>query len=300
MKRLLQIACVVVLLGAAVVIGQAKKDPAGDEAARAAAVKLFGSLTDEQKKLALKDFTDKERHVEQFPPVERPGLPFTKLTAEQKALVDDVVRALTSDYGAGRCLEVAKQTPDNRRYLNFFGTPEAGKPFAWRIAQHHLTLIYAEFGTDKVNEFGPILLGGNPVKTLWDDEEKIALELYAALSADEVKAIQGKGNSASGADIGTNGMAIGELSEKPRALARKLLEQRLAVFAADRRKVIDDLIGRDGGVDKLRIAFWGEAKKSHRDGGSYQWKIGSTTVICDWQTVSKDHLHLTVRGRAKS
>jgi hypothetical protein len=300
MKRLLLISAVVVLLGAAVVIGQGKKDAGSDDAARAAAVKLFASLTDEQKKLAVKEFTDKERLVEQFPPVERPGLPFTKLNAEQKALVEEVVRGLTSEYGASRCLEVAKQTPADRRYVNFFGTPEAGKPFAWRLAQHHLTLVYAEFGTDKVNEFGPVLLGGNPVKTLWDDEEKLALELYDALSADEVKAVQGKGNAASGAAVGGNGRSIGELSEKPRELARKLLEQRLAVFSPDRRKVLEELIRRDGGVDKLRVAFWGEAKKSHRDGGSYSWKIGGDTVLCDWQTVGKDHIHMTVRGRGKS
>jgi hypothetical protein len=301
MKRLLQITCILGLLSAAVVAGQVRQEAvSSDEAARAAAVKLFQSLSDEQKNLALKDFQDKERWVEQFPPVERPGLPFTKLTAAQKALVEKAVRAMTSDYGAGRCLEVAKQTPDNRRYLNFFGTPEPGKPFAWRLAQHHLTLLYAEFGSEKVNEFGPVLLGGNPVKALWDEEEKLALALYAALTPDEAKAIKGKGNSASGAPIGTNGQRISDLAEKPRALARKLVEQRLAVFSADRRKVLEDLIRRDGGVDNLRIAFWGEANKSHRDGGNYHWKIGSATVVCDWQTQGKDHIHMTVRGRAKS
>src|SRR5262245_64252004 len=110
---------------------------------------------------------------------------------------------MTSEYGASRCLDAAKQTPDNRRYINFFGEPGTDKPFAWRIAQHHLTLIYAEFGKDKANEFGPILLGGNPVNKLWDDEEKIILELYAALSADEAKAVaKGKANLNSDQPVG--------------------------------------------------------------------------------------------------
>lgn len=301
MNRLLQMGCIVALGGVAVVAGRTGKNAApGDEAARAAAIKLFESLTEAQKQLALKDVNDKERYVEQFPPVERPGLPFTQLTAAQKTLVEEAVRAMTSEYGASRCLAVAQQTPDNRRYLNFFGTPAAGKPFAWRLAQHHLTLLYAEFGTDKVNEFGPILLGGNPVKALWDEEEKLALALYAALTPAEAKAIHGKGGAASGAAIGTNGQRIGDLGAKPRALARQLLAQRLAVFSADRRKVLENLIQRDGGTDNLRIAFWGEASKSHRDGGKYHWKIGNATVVCDWQTQGKDHIHMTVRGRAKS
>jgi Protein of unknown function (DUF3500) len=301
MKRLLQLASVLAL-GVVVVVSRAGRAPDADDTARAAALKLFQSLSADQKKLAVKDFNDKERQAEQFPAVVRPGLPFAMLTPEQKTMVNDVVRAMTSEYGASRCLEVGKQTPENRRYLNYFGEPAAGKRFAWRIAQHHLTLVYAEFGADQAHEFGPILLGGNPVKDLWDGEEKIALALYASLSPQEVQAIEGKGKAspASGAPIGKSGLRIAELGAKPQALARSLLQQRLAVFAPDRRKVLEALIQRDGGIDNLRIAFWGAATKSQKDGGTYHWRIGSGTVVCDWQTVGRNHIHMTVRGRSKA
>src|SRR5262249_60145928 len=254
MRSLLWLGCLTAL-GAAVLLGQAKA-PTPDEASRAAVLKLFASLNDEQKKAALREYDDKDRYTEQFPGVNRPGVPFTKLTADQKGLVADAVKTVTSEYGAQRCLEIAKQDGEGQRYVTFFGTPTADGPFAWRFAQHHLTLIYAEFGKDKVNEFGPILLGGNPAKTLWDEEEKLALELYAALTPDEVKTLKGKGNAASGQPIDPAAMKIGDLSEKPKALARKLVEQRLAVFSADRRKVVEELIQRDGGIDALRIAVW--------------------------------------------
>ncbi len=215
------------VLGGAVLMGRAGRDTTPDEAARAAAVKLFQSLDAEQKKLAVREFKDKERHVEQFPEVKRPGLPFAKLTAEQKAMVADVVKAMTSAYGAERCLEVAKQTSENGRYVNFFGEPAADQPFAWRLAGHHLTLVYVEFGKEKADEIGPILLGGNPVKTLWDDEEKAAIAFYAALSPDEAKQAQAKGaNAGSGSPIGKAGVRIGDLGEKPAALAQKLLAKR--------------------------------------------------------------------------
>ncbi len=299
MKRLLQLG-LLLLLGVVVAFSRGARGTAPDEAARAAAVKLFKSLTEDQKKSALKDFADKERLVEDFPAGNRPGLRMSQMSADQKALVEELIRATTSAYGAERCLAVAKQTGDGGRFINFFGEPDANRPFAWRLCQHHLTLVYAEFGKDPVNEFGPVLLGGNPVNQLWDAEEKIALELYAALSPEEVKKVQGKGGAGSGSPIGTAGVRIGDLKEKPRALARKLLAQRLAVFSADRRKPLDDLIRRVQGVDNLRIAFWGNASKSHRDGGNYTWKIGAATVLCDWQTVGRNHIHMTVRGRAKS
>jgi hypothetical protein len=299
MKRCSLLLLSILMLAGAVVLGRADKEVSPDEAARRAAVKLFQSLTDEQKKLALKDFSDKERLVEDFPAGNRPGLPMSQLTAEQKPLVEEMLRALTSEYGSSRCLAVLKQTGENRRFLNFFGTPNMDKPFAWRLVQHHLTLVYAEFGKDKSDEFGPVLLGGNPTKEIWDDEEKILLELQGALSEDETKAVRNKAGGASGSPIGTTGIRIGDLQEKPRGLARKLLQQRLAVFSADRRKVIETLIEREGGVDNLRLAIAGNATKSQHEGGNYSWKIGGPTLLCDWQTVGKEHIHMTVRARPK-
>src|SRR5262249_29213479 len=129
MKRLLLLAAALGLLAAVAVLGDNSKPGKGgtDDASRTVAVKLFQSLSEEQKKLALKDFDDKDRRTEQFPPVERPGLPFEKLTAEQKALATEAIRAMTSEYGAERCLAVLKQTGGNRQYLNFFGEPGKDK-----------------------------------------------------------------------------------------------------------------------------------------------------------------------------
>lgn len=298
MKSLLWAGCLVVLACAAL-LGQAQKEPSPDQAARAIVLKLFQSLNEDQKKLALKEFGDKDRQTEVFPGVARPGVPFSKLTAEQKTLVADAVKSICSEYGASRCLEVAKQDGDGQRFVTFFGEPTAEGPFAWRFAQHHLTLVHVDFSKDTPNEFGPVLLGGNPVKTLWDEEEKILLELHAALSPDDAKLIKGKGNSGSGAAIAADAAKIGDLSEKPKALAKKLFEQRLAVFSSDRRKVLDDFVKKEGGVESLRIAVWGDASKSQRDGGSYHWKIGAGAVLADWQTAGKDHIHMTLRAREK-
>jgi hypothetical protein len=300
MKRaILRLGCLLVF-GSLVLLARGEKEVSPDEATRKAAVKLFDSLTDAQKKLALKDFTDKERLVEDFPAGNRPGLPVSMLTAEQKMLLDEIIRSLTSEYGASRCAAVLKQTGENRRFVNFFGTPAMDKPFAWRLVLHHLTLVYAEFGADKADEFGPVLLGGNPVKEIWDDEEKILLELGAALNEAEAKAIKNKAGGASGGAIGQSGILVGDLSQKPKMLAHKLLDKRLAVFSADRQQVLRKLIEREGGVDKLRIALAGNAARSQHEGGNYSWKIGSAALLCDWQTVGKEHIHMTVRARPKS
>ncbi len=300
MKRFILIGVSILVIGSAVLVGRPTPVDAADEASRASAIKLFQSLTDEQKKLAVLDFSDKERYKEVFPAAKRPGIAYSQLKAEQKALIVDVVKAMTSEYGAQRCLEVAKEPGE--RYLTFFGEPSEKKPFAWRIGMHHLTLLFAEFGGDKANEFGPILLGGNPAKTLWEAEEKIVIELYAALTPEELKKIQEANKGAaqgSGGAMGKAGVRIADLNEKSRKLAASLFSKRLDVFAADRRKVVDDIVKRDGGVENLRIAIWGAATKSHLEGGSYHWRIGSDAIVCDWQTAGKNHIHMTLRGRLK-
>ena len=269
---------------------------------RAAAIKLYQSLSDDQKKQAVRDFKDKDRHTEAFPAVKRQGIPYANLSAEQKTMIEDIVKSMTSEYGAQRCLQIPKETPETLRFLTFFGEPSAKTPFAWRIGMHHLTLIYAEFGNEKSNEFGPILLGGNPVKSMWDEEDAILLQLYAALTPDEAKNMTAslKGTSSnSGAAIGKAGLRIGDLNDKAGKLAAGLLNKRLEVFSADRRKVIDDIIQRDGGVPNLRLAVWGTPTKSFKEGPAYHWRIGGPSVVCDWQTAGKNHIHMTLRGRVK-
>src|ERR1019366_7231000 len=81
MKKIFGLLVSIGLIGSAVFGSRAARPPAPDEAALAAALKLFQSLTDEQKKIAVKEFTDKDRYTEQFPEVKRPGLPYAELTA---------------------------------------------------------------------------------------------------------------------------------------------------------------------------------------------------------------------------
>jgi hypothetical protein len=78
------------------------------------------------------------------------------------------------------------------------------------------------------------------------------------------------------------------------------LQKRLEVFSADRRKIMDELIQRDGGVDNLRLVVLGNMTKPNLEGGIYHWRIGSDTIVCDWQTVGKNHIHMTLRGRPKT
>jgi hypothetical protein len=281
MKTLIRLGSVAAVMAVTLLFTRsAQTAPAED-----AALKLWNSLDADQKKQALLPFEHKERYKEDFPAVPRAGLPFTKLSKEQKELVIEAVAAMTTKYGADRIARLAKQTPDPQRYLSFYGTPEKGKPFAWRMAQHHLTLVYVEFGGAAAGEFGPVLLGGNPVGDMWDEEDQLFRDLHGALSQEEVKQAD-------------KGIQVGDMSAKPRELARKLLAKRLEVFNPDYRGNFDAQLKNEGGVQNLRLIIKAaNASKSHHKGGRYNWSFAGKQVFCDWQTIDNEHIHLTLRAK---
>jgi hypothetical protein len=281
MKRLLQLGCLVLVAG----LAWRSVSPAKTSSADAAALKLWSSLNEEQRKQALRPFNDQERFREAFPPIKRPGLTVSKLTKEQKELLSEATKAITTEYGAQRIARVAAQDSENGRYLTFYGTPEKGKPFAWRMALHHLTVVYVEFGADPPAEFGPILLGGNPAGDMWDGEDRLFLDLYASLSKDELSKVRGKG------------VKVADLGAKSRDLAVKLLNKRLDVFNPQYRANFDTQLKRDGGAENLYLAINAQdASKSHHKGGRYYWRLSGEHVFCDWQVVDNEHLHLTLRA----
>ena len=82
MNGLMKAACLVVVAALAFRSGGwAQTEPARD-----ASLKLWSSLSDDQKAQTLRPFDDKERYKETFPPVKRPGLPVSKLSKEQAAV----------------------------------------------------------------------------------------------------------------------------------------------------------------------------------------------------------------------
>jgi len=113
---------------------------------QAIAIRLFESLTPEQKPRAVLPVDSPERDAEMFTGGPRPGIPLRDLNDDQRALARTLLTQFTSDYGAGKADAIIAQDPGGfgRYYLAFFGEPGPGRTYAWRIAEHHLTLVHVE------------------------------------------------------------------------------------------------------------------------------------------------------------
>src|SRR5688500_12347065 len=194
------------------------------------AADLFASLTPEQRKEAALPFDSPERTSEVFPGGKRAGIQIRKLDDNQQKLALALLTAFASDYGKQKAEAISRQDPSDpglgRYYLCFFGEPGKVKTYAWRIAEHHLTLVDVEVEDGKPARFGPILLGANP-PVLWDEEEDVLIDLYGSMSQPERVKASRKGSGIASRPIGDAGMKVSDLSPTAQEKVKAVYENRL-------------------------------------------------------------------------
>ena len=77
------------------------------------AIKLFDSLTPEQKKQALLPYDSPEKKSEVFPGGKRPGIQIKTLNDDQQKMALELLTAFTSDAGRKTAIAITEQKPDN-------------------------------------------------------------------------------------------------------------------------------------------------------------------------------------------
>jgi len=262
------------------------------------AINLFESLTPDQRSKALLPYDSRDRDQEKFPGGPRAGVMLMDLSAPQRELAMLMLKRFTSKYGAEKCLAILAQ-PGNgweKNYLAFFGAPGPGKTYAWRIAEHHLTIVHVEVENGEPTKFGPILLGADP-PVLWNEEEDKMIDLFASLSPAERERVDTVGKAQSAQPIGSACVPISSLAPTAQQKVKAVLDGRLKFFAPDIQKRIISLIEKDGGLDSMRIAFWGIADKRAGDGGKWDFKLGAgDAFLCDYEN-TRGHIHMSMKGK---
>jgi hypothetical protein len=256
---------------------------------------LFLSLPEKDRAICLKSYDDPDRKTENFTPGERKGLVIKSLSEEQYGRLENAMRLFFSEEGLRDAVAVTKQShPDNglrSYYMNFFGDPSKDKQWAFRVSEHHLTILHFEC---EPHHFGPVLLGANP-PLLWRSQEEAAIKCFSKLSEAERKAVLVEGRGLSGEALGQRGAAIGTLSSEAKAAAMAMIAERLNLFGVEEQKKLRAILDSQGGVDRLKIAFFGPMKETCEAGGRSDWKIEGPSFLCDYEA-SRGHIHMTLRG----
>jgi len=267
---------------------------------QSSAIALYGSLTPEQRKIGVLPYDSPEKDAQQYTGGKRPGVPMKQLSDKQRELAMSLIKRFTSDAGAKKCDEIAAQDADeggiDKYYVLFFGEPGEGKSYAWRIAEHHLTLVHVEVEKGEPTRFGPILLGADP-PTLFDAEEDLHIALYAAMSEQERAKAKGEGKGIASEWLkGGVGIKAGELSPTAKEKLKAIYENRLAFFSDEIRARVEKLVAASGGIDAMSVAFYGVADKRCRDRGRWDFKLGNANFLCDFET-SRGHIHMSMKGK---
>lgn len=256
---------------------------------------LFKSLSEDQKKACLKSYDDPNRDEEKFPGGPRPGVQIRDLSDAQYKLLDQAVKGFLSENGYKQALQVAAQGHKNEGFrdywMNFFGDPTKDKAWAFRVSEHHLTLVH--INSDPLR-FGPVLLGANP-PDVWKDQEDAALECFKKLTAEDKARCVLEGHSLSGKPLGNKGGVIGDLTPSAKGAAIGMLEARLQLFSEEQQRKIRKIVEGLGGAEKLRLGFYNEMTKRCADGGKADWKIEGKGFLCDYES-HRGHIHFTLRA----
>lgn len=262
---------------------------------RQATIDWLNDLAPTQAADCIYPFDQRSRQATQFPGGHRDGIPISSLETESRQQLESILRMLLSDRGWKRALHVAAQGAPGglgKYYVACFGDPRSEDDFAWRIAEHHLTILHVDFEDDTLSEFGPILLGANP-PTLWFEEEDAILALAETLGSQGADTVTGHGIASEQMADGI-GMPVASLNGAARQALDAIWAIRLSVFSEPVRERLNHITTSRGGLDNMRLAFYNEpAKQRCVDGGRWDWKLSGEGFLLDFET-SRAHVHMSL------
>lgn len=268
-----------------------------EAAFRADVINFVHALEEGQRKNCLHKLNDPRRWRMHYPGGIRPGIQINQLNEGQRALMTLVLSKVLSPYGMKMASAIASQDASagedalGKYWITCFGDPRAGD-FAFRLAEHHLTIVHLELAQGKASEFGPILLGANP-PNLWQEDEEILMRAWE-LAANAEALLPGQKGIAGKPMPMNEGVRFDELNRGAQQILKSAWERRLSIFSAPLRERIAQLHSRQGGWEQSRIAFYNEAPaKRCIDGGRWDFKCGLPGMVWDFEG-SRGHIHMSL------
>ncbi len=256
---------------------------------------FLNTLDESQQKECLQPMDLKTRWHKQYTGGKREGIQIKKLNAEQKTALQTTLKMVLSDYGLEMAETVARQDGAqglDKYYIACFGDPRKGDdPFAFRLCEHHLTIVHLVIKGGKISEFGPILLGANP-PVLWEKDEALLMQAW---KANDNKNILEKGSGISSRLMkGNKGIFYSELNSNTQAIIKQAWSHRISIFTPAIQHRLNDLQTTRGGWDKSRVSFYNQAaEKRSTDGGMWDFKCALPGMVWDFES-SRGHIHMSL------
>jgi hypothetical protein len=292
------------------------------EGLSAAATRFLDSLGDGARGRASYAFGDAERfrwHWTTTEAVPRNGVPLADMTAAQRRLALDLLRASSSAGGYRKSVDIVKLQgvlqrefggatsfdPD-RYYVTVFGDPQGSRPWGWRFEGHHLSRHFT-VANGRVGVY-PYFLGAWPTRVsaaygglgrgyrTMPREEDAARELVRSLGARQRRSaiFQRESltdhltqNEAQVGPLEPVGVRVSDLGARHRRLVEELVETYARVLPAEAAASALTRVER-AGFDRLRFGWAG----SLQPGEPQYWRVQGPTFVLEFDNSRNGGTHI--------
>jgi hypothetical protein len=273
--------------------------PTPTSGAETAVGRLYAALSDEQKKEICFPFDHELRQrISANWHVTKPTIDSSYYTKEQRAIVDEIVRKITTEDGYQRILKQTEYDDGGigAYTIAIFGTPGSGK-FQWEMTGRHLTMRADGDSVDKAAFGGPIIYGHgeeDPKDNLFHYQTKQANEVFNALDAKQrAVALVEKAPAEAAVALQGNqgkfpGLSISELSADQKKLVESTLKTLLGPYRQEDVDEVMAILKASGGIDKLHMAFYQQGDLKN-DKVWDIWRVEGPSFV--WHFRGSPHVH---------
>jgi Protein of unknown function (DUF3500) len=292
-----------------------------------AAQRFLATLAPEQTAKACFKLEEAERKNWHFIPRTRLGLTLKEMSPEQRLVAQALLSTGLSSQGYSKALSVmsleailavlekgqqGKAVRDPEMYFfSIFGTPEALKPWGWRLEGHHLSLNFTCSGHGTAST--PSFFGTNPGEVrqgprtglrLLGKEEDLGRELVRSLNAEQRK--QAIVSEEAPKDILNDpkreelthpeGVPVAALQPAQQKLVEQIVREYLGTHRAEVETSEWDRI-KNAGWDSVRFAWAGGIEP----GMGHYYRVQGKTFVVEYDNTQNgaNHPHAVWRDRER-
>jgi len=193
--------------------------------------------------------------------------------------------------------------------IAIFGDPSGSEPFSWVFGGHHLTLRCDGNSEPNTAFGGPMYYGhsanGHSDVNVYNYQTREVMGVFEALNEEQRKqaVIVGSPGDGMGAlkarlvEAPPAGVSYAELNESQRDQVTGVMRTLLNPFREEDGDEVMQLIKANGGVEKLRLAFYKDDAEKGNDRWD-AWRIEGPGFIWNYRVLPHVHCFVNVVGQA--
>ncbi len=278
--------------------------PSSSSKAETAAQKLYETLSAEQKQAICLPFDHPSRtKISANWAVTKPAIHDPFYTVEQRGLIAETLRGITSEDGHQRFLEQMEYDDGgwDRYHIALFGTPESGN-FQWMLTGRHNTLRADGNCVAKAAFGGPIVYGHgeeNAKDNLFYYQTQEANKVFRALDPQQARQallIDPPGETQvqlQGSRSAFNGLAVANMTADQQNLLAGVIKTLLAPYREEDVSEAMESLEQGGGLQGLSMAFY-QKNDLNNDQEWDIWRIEGPSFVCHFRGAPHVHAYLNI------